>query len=127
MPNRPFTCLALAGLLLAFGCEVTDVLVPEPDFGDAYTVVLQDHAAPRLDASELHVTVQFSGGCKAHHFELHSRLLQDTTELWLEHDANNDNCEAYLTEPVNRRVSASLLERPNIVLLLPDGSAYPLR
>ena len=117
---------AFIGLLIALGCEVSDTLSSEPDFGDAYSIVTEA-PVPRLDADGLHVDVQYSGGCRAHVFDLHFRAIGNTTEIWLQHDANGDACEAFLTETLRRTVSARVLETPNVVLLVPDGSVYPLR
>ena len=123
-----FKTAAFIGLLIALGCEASDSLSSEPDFGDAYSIATQAPAiTPRLDADGLHVTVQYSGGCKAHIFEVHFRTSGNTTEVWLQHDANDDACEAYLTETIQRTVSARVLETPNVVLLVPDGSVFPLR
>ena len=128
MIRRPYLSLVLTGLLLALGCEVTNVLDAEPDFGDGYQVLTNNQTvAPRLDAEGLHVTVQYGGGCADHDFELRTRIRQNTTEFWFEHDANGDMCEALLSETLRRDVPARLLEQPNVVLLLPDGTAYPLR
>ena len=123
-----FKTAALLGLLIALGCEVTDTLSSEPNFGDTYSVVTDDPTAvPRLDTDGLHATVQYSGGCKAHLFDVHFQVVGDTTQIWLQHDANNDACEAYLTVTIQRPVSARALETPNVVLLTPDGAVFPLR
>ena len=128
MTGSLFKTAAFIGLLIALGCEVTDTLLSEPNFGDTYSVVTDDPAtAPRLDTEGLHTTVQYGGGCKAHLFDVEFRVAGDTTEIWLRHDANNDACEAFLTETLQLPVSARALETPNVVLLVPDGSAYPLR
>ena len=120
--------IAFTGLIIALGCEVSNSLSSAPDFGDAYSVLPEGPiATPRLDADGLHVTVQYSGGCKAHVFDVHFRSAGNTTEVWLKHDANNDACEAFLTEPLQRTISTRVLETPNVVLLAPDGSVFPLR
>ena len=59
MIGRFFKTIALIGLLIALGCEVTDNLSSEPDFGDPYTIATAASPftiAPRLDAHGLHVT-----------------------------------------------------------------------
>jgi len=123
-----FKTAACLALLIALGCEVTDSLSSDPDFGDTYAIVLDDPAvAPRLDAEGLHLTVQYSGGCNAHVFDVHFRIVGETTEIWLQHDANGDACEAYLTEPLRRTVSSRALETPSVVLLSPDGAVVTLR
>ena len=128
MLGSVFKTAAFTGLLIALGCEAADSLSSEPDFGDVYSIAIQAPAiTPRLDADGLHVTVQYSGGCKAHVFDVHFRTTGNTTEVWLQHDANGDACEAVLTETLQREVSARVLETPNVVLLVPDGSTFPLR
>ena len=123
-----FKTAAFFGLLIALGCEVTDTLSSEPDFGDAYSIVTDNQTlAPRLDTNGLHATVQYSGGCKAHLFDVHFQAGGDTTEIWLRHDGNNDACEAYLTETLQLQISSRALETPNVVLLLPSGAVYTLR
>ena len=120
--------IAFIGLIIALGCEASNSLSSDPDFGDAYSITRDgSNATPRLDADGLHVTVQYSGGCKAHVFDVHFRTTGNTTEVWLQHDANGDACEAFLTETLQRTVSTRILETPNVVLLTPDGSSFPLR
>ena len=130
MKGQLFKTTALIGLIIALGCEVTDNLSSEPDFGDPYTIataVTPNTIAPRLDASGLHVTVQFSGGCRTHNFQLQYRIQGETTEIWLRHNGNGDLCEAYLTETRQLAVSFRALETENVVLLAPDGMVFPLR
>ena len=130
MKGQLFKTTALIGLIIALGCEVTDTLSSEPDFGDPYTIataVTPNTTAPRLDAGGLHVTVQYSGGCRAHDFQLQYRIQGKTTEIWLRHNGNGDRCEAYLTETRQLAVSFRALETENVVLLAPDGAAFPLR
>ena len=127
---RSYKILALLGLLIALGCEVSDSLSSEPEFGDPYTIATAttpNAIAPRLDANGLHVTVQFSGGCRTHSFQVHYRTQGETTEIWLRHDGNGDLCEAYLTETRQLAVSARALETETVVLLAPDGTIFPLR
>lgn len=130
MIGRLFKTIAFLSLLIALGCEVTDSLSSEPHFGDPYTIataVSPSTIAPRLDAHRLHVTVQYSGGCRTHTFDLQYQAQGDTTEIWLRHDGNSDQCEAYLTETRQFTVSSRVLETANVVLLLPDGTAFTLR
>jgi len=130
MKGQLFKTTALIGLIIALGCEVTDNLSSEPEFGDPYTIattVTPTTTAPRLDASGLHVTVQYSGGCRTHEFQLQYRIQGETTEIWLRHDDNGDLCEAYLTETRQLAVSFRALETENVVLLTPDGTIFSLR
>lgn len=130
MNGQSFRLIALLGLLIALGCEVTDNLSAMPDFGDPYAIATEttpNTTAPRLDAQGLHVTVQFSGGCRTHTFDLQYRIQGDTTEIWLRHDSDGDLCEAYLTETRQLAVSPRALETESVVLLSPDGMIIPLR
>ncbi len=130
MIGRLFKTIALIGLLIALGCEVTDSLSSEPDFGDPYTIATAaspSTIAPRLDVHGLHVTLQYSGGCRTHAFYLRYHTQSDTTEIWLRHDGNSDQCEAYLSETRQFTVSSRALETANVVLLVPDGAVFPLR
>ncbi len=130
MIGRLFKTIAFLSLLIALGCEVTDSLSSEPNFGDPYTIATAaspSTIAPRLDAHRLHVTVQYSGGCRTHDFQLQYRIQGETTEIWLRHDGNGDLCEAYLTETRQLAVSFRALETENVVLLTPDGTIFSLR
>ncbi len=52
MIGRLIKMAAAFGLLIAIGCEVTDTLSSEPNFGDPYTVATDTaspNVAPRLD------------------------------------------------------------------------------
>ena len=119
---------AFCAVLIALGCEVTNVLSSDTNFGDDYRIVTEDASAtPRLDVDGLQVTVQYSGGCKTHRFDVRYQIAGDTTEIWLEHDANGDGCEAYLTEPLTLSISPRALETPNVLLLTPEGSKITLR
>ena len=130
MKGPLFKTTALIGLIIALGCEVTDNLSSEPEFGDPYTIataVTPNTTAPRLDASGLHVTVQYSGGCRTHDFQLQYRIQHETTEIWLRHDGHGDLCEAYLTKTRQLAVSFRALETENVVLLAPNGTIFSLR
>lgn len=120
----------LVGLVIALGCEVSDSLSSEPSFGDPYTIATATSpnvATPRLDADGLHVTVQYSGGCKAHTFDVRFRVRGASTEIWIEHDDRGDLCEAYNTLPLSLAVSRRALETATVVLLTPDDTEIPLR
>ncbi|MFQ5571077.1 MAG: hypothetical protein ACE5G0_15465 [Rhodothermales bacterium] len=130
MFGRFFATVLLTGLLLAFGCEVTETLTSEPAFGDPYTLAdasIPTAIAPRLDVDGLHVTVQYSGGCLSHQFKVLFTSRGDTTEIWLHHDGNGDRCEAYLTETLTLSVPSSVLDTENVVLLAPGGAVVQLR
>ncbi len=130
MIGRLIKMAAALGLLVAIGCEVTDSLSSEPNFGDPYTVATDTaspSAAPRLNTEGLHVTVQHSGGCRGHRYILHFRVHGDTTELWLQHKARGDTCEALITRPLLLDVSLRVLETEHVVLLAPDDAVFTLR
>ncbi len=125
-PGRLF----LIATLLVIGCEVTDSLSTEVDFGDPYTIAAEDAppvVPPRLDAEGLHVSVRYSGGCKTHLFLVQFLSRGDTTEIWLHHDANGDRCEALLTNTLTLKVPVRVLDTENVVLLSPDGASFKLR
>ncbi len=130
---RPARLLALATFactMLVIGCEVTDALSTEIDFGDPYVIATETTppaVQPRLDAEGLHLTVQYSGGCKTHAFFVQFLRRGDTTEVWLRHDARADPCEAYLTETLTRAVPMRVLDTEHVVLLAPDGASFKLR
>lgn len=130
MIGRLLRITVLVGLAIALGCEVSDSLSSEPNFGDSYTIATETSpnvTAPRLDVDGLHVTVHYSGGCRAHVFELHYRLRGETSEIWLHHDGNGDSCEAYLTETRQMSISRRALETATVVLLTPEGNTISLR
>ncbi|MEO0559318.1 MAG: hypothetical protein AAF170_14165 [Bacteroidota bacterium] len=79
-----------------------------PDLGDAYVVEMD--SAPLLDGDVLQVTVSYSGGCERHEFELGTSATGPEHELWLKHDANNDTCEAYITERLRISVPRDALQ-----------------
>ena len=128
MIGRLIKMAAVLGLLIAIGCEVTDSLSSEPNFGDPYTVdTAPPSVAPRLDTKGLPVTVQHSGGCRGHRYIVHFRIHGDTTELWLQHNARGDTCEALITNSLLLHVSLRVLETEHVVLLAPDGGVFTLR
>ena len=69
-----------------------------PAKGDVFSVVDMS-----VVGDSLHVAVQYSGGCKTHTFQMISngnllKSLPPQLPLFLEHNANGDNCRALLTE-----------------------------
>jgi hypothetical protein len=63
-----------------------------------------------FDCDSINIIVSYSGGCKQHTFEIiWSETLSDTeppqTGLIILHDANDDACEAYITETLTFSVS----------------------
>ena len=93
------------GMLIGLpGCDTASST--EPDLGDPYVVEMQP--APLLDGDVLRVTVSYSGGCADHTFEL--AYSATGSQLWLQHDANGDLCEAYLTQSLDISVPAEALD-----------------
>ncbi len=69
---------------------------------DAYELEIDGDHAPVIENDALILTVSYSGGCEIHDFTLvtdGSFLESGPVQLvaTLTHDANNDPCEAYLT------------------------------
>jgi hypothetical protein len=96
------------------------------DFGDPYEIAA-DTQVPRLSATELLLTVRYSGGCADHDFDVHAHTEGSTTTLWLQHDGKDDPCDAYPSESLTVRLSQAVLTATHIVLLSPDGKTYALR
>lgn len=84
---------------LSDGCDISDIsYISEMCGGDSY--VLNDAWA---NGDILTLDVSYSGGCEPHEFTLvvsDSFVNAEPVELHavLAHDANNDSCEAFLTE-----------------------------
>jgi len=113
----------LAGAV--FGLAACDSASPTiPDLGDAYTVEMQP--TPLLDGDVLRVTVSYSGGCQDHAFELAYSVVGMEPELWLDHDANGDLCEAYITETLDIPVPAEALEGRPIRLYVSETETISL-
>lgn len=114
------------------GCDVTDTLKLNftSSFGDAYTIASHEEPGaivPRLGADGLHVSVQYSGGCREHEFVVRHAVHHDTTEIWLFHDNNGDACEAYLTDTRLLSVPSTVYNTEHVVLLAPEGTEFSLR
>lgn len=70
----------------------------------------------------LRLRVSYGGGCKTHTFTLYcSTFLYKSNppqrDVWLSHDANGDNCEAYITEWLSFHLSPLRTEDYDSVLL----------
>jgi hypothetical protein len=83
--------------------------------------------------NKLVINISYSGGCKDHFFKL---VASDSwlesypvqTPILLSHDANNDNCEAFLTEtlsfnlqPLKERYKELYKENSATIVLLIEG------
>jgi len=118
-------------MILIIGCDTngetlsSTQLAAEVNFGDSYMIAKSD--PPRLEARDLYLIVQYGGGCADHEFDVRSHIQNDTSYVWLQHDGNGDSCEAYLTDPLHRRVLLSVLESQHIILLGPEDQSFTLR
>ena len=98
-PDEPVSGeVAVCGL--SGGCDISDVSYIREEWGkDHYD--LNDAV---IDGDILTLDVSYSGGCEPHEFTLViSESFDDDVEpvelrTVLAHDANNDSCEAFLTE-----------------------------
>lgn len=121
--------------LALWGCDTNSEKISEPTFGDPYHIVIQtvssDNAtldvSPQLDGKMLTITVQYGGGCQPHHFALDERRQFNAAEVWLVHNANNDLCEALITEPLTLEISDLSRIAGTISLLGPDDQSYRLK
>jgi len=123
--------------------------ITSPDFGDAYRIVTERTISdslgtrtvstpPRLDPSPgdgalvestvLTVTVQFSGGCETHDFNLRSQTnAVSNATLSLTHDDRGDRCERAVTEETEFPLPASVRSASSIRLLAPTRDPFTLR
>jgi len=120
-----------------------------PDFGDSYRIVTQrtiadsmgtrtvsspprlDPApgdAPLADSTRLIVTVQYTGGCETHDFQLRAETnAVSNATLWLTHDAQGDLCERAVTEERVFTLPESVRSASSIQLLAPVKDPFTLR
>lgn len=69
-----------------------------PAKGDAFNIM-----DVSVVGDSIHIAVQFSGGCQSHTFQMISngnmlKSLPPQLPLYLEHNANGDNCRALVTK-----------------------------
>jgi hypothetical protein len=108
-------CLAAMLLIVSAGCDVGDPCRTscDPDAGDGI-IMFDDMDDITLHTDQatitvigivgntLCLTVQYSGGCRDHEFELYgmNAFLESyppQAPIYLSHDANGDACEALIT------------------------------
>lgn len=85
-----------------------------------------------VDKDTIRLKVSYSGGCRKHQFKLWklppNALVPPPVELLLDHDANGDLCEAYLTEWLAYSLKPIRINGKNEVTFLlrgsPEMSAY---
>lgn len=80
-----------------------------------------------LDGEILTVIVQYSGGCKDHEFNLISnqrymKSMPPQLPLYLEHEANDDNCRALIIQTLKFDVSKAKFSGSPSCRLLINGS-----
>lgn len=89
---------------------------------DAFTI---DEVS--LEGNILTVVVQYSGGCKDHEFKLFSnqrymKSMPPQLPLYLEHEANDDNCRALIMQTLKFDVSKAKYAGSPSCRLLINGS-----
>ena len=82
---------------------INETDLPIDHWGNDLFELHTDNNAPGIADGTLTATVSFSGGCARHHFTLvtNSRFTASDSvqvDVSLAHEANDDRCEAYLTE-----------------------------
>lgn len=95
-------------------------------FGNPYQIVTNETPAspdilPFVRNDSLYASIGYSGGCETHDFTLNYDIRRDTTVLWIYHDAQGDECEAYVQDRIEVPIPPSALENPSIILLNPEG------
>ncbi len=132
--NRWLTSLAsIVVLVFASGCEIVsnnsdgDTPAGFTEFGDPYTLIARTlfgtgDLMPNLAGNVINVRVQYSGGCEDHTFDLNYRLRQENTiaELWVQHDANGDGCEALITNELRYILPDEVSDSATIIFIGPD-------
>jgi hypothetical protein len=121
MKNLLFVFLAT---LLLFFCS-TNTTGPADDvlLGGEYIVIMVDDFALidlkgdplqinsiTINEDTLTISVSYSGGCEQHNFDLFAakaimKSLPVQAQLILAHDANGDNCEAWITQTLDFNLS----------------------
>lgn len=96
-------------------------------FGDPYEIVLGRSPAdpdvpPALVGDTLVALVAYAGGCEDHAFSLRDETARDTLRLWIAHDANGDDCEAYLHDEVRLLAPRAARDAATVVLLNPHDA-----
>ena len=140
----------ILSMISAIGCDrVQDNVSPRFPFTSPSDAVIIDDSTNTWDSDEfvlgqavitndtLDVTVSYSGGCKDHIFNLVSSgmfLESDPVQmpLVLIHNANNDPCEAWITEdysfdltPIKELYQDAYRQSAGIInVLLKDAGAF---
>ena len=81
-----------------------------------------------VESTVLTVTVQRSGGCETHEFDLRSETnAVSNATLWMTHDDQGDLCEAAVTKELKFTLPASVRSASSIRLLTPTRDPFTLR
>ncbi len=109
--------------------SINTVSAGTPSFGDTYKIATSgnDVAAPVLKDGLLILWVSYSGGCEEHGFTLNQADGADKVQLWFNHEANSDPCEAYLTGKIEADFTQDITNDKSIELLNPNGDPFTLR
>lgn len=131
IPFRPAIASAIALLLpLLAACGPAETGSGDgagSRFGDPYEIVLGETPAgpdspPHLAGDTLKALVAYPGGCEDHAFALVHATADDTTRLWVTHDANGEDCEAYIRDELALPVPPEALRAGTVLLLNPNDS-----
>jgi hypothetical protein len=70
--------------------------------------------------AELTAKVKYGGGCKTHRFQLVKphQTAKDTLQLFLTHEANGDNCRAFVNNEMTFDVTKLKLKKNKKVLMI---------
>ncbi|MDE0449201.1 MAG: hypothetical protein OXH96_21240 [Spirochaetaceae bacterium] len=143
MRHLPRFLIACGVVLLAIGCtggrQPMPALAPVVLGEDTRQTDAFQLNAAAVDGDVLAIEVSYAGGCRNHEFLLRaSRSFQVVSgsvrlEIALIHNANEDPCEAFLTEqfrfdldPVKRLYRQTYSQETGTVYLRLDGHAGPL-
>ena len=112
---------------------INDRLAPLDQWGsDDYEIQTSGDHAPVIDGDTLTVTLSYGGGCETHDVTLvayPSDVLPESypveIDVALAHDANGDQCEAYLTDtyvfdltPIKTWYQEAYLDEAGTIVLL---------
>ena len=122
---------------LAGAVVINDANLPLAHWGDDPWELASDSDAPVVAADTLTLAASYSGGCEHHDFTLVADNRFEASDpvalvLSMAHDANGDQCEAYLTEsyrfdlaPVRALYERTYGRSQGVVRLLLKGPEPP--
>ncbi len=97
-------------------------LLPEPDFGDSYSLDIS-HGIKGIylrGDSTLFVYVSYGGGCAKHQFQMQYQFQDEIPYLWFNHQANGDPCKAIISETIEQPMPANFMGREEMFIFVPD-------